>query len=241
VSPKKAIEKDFDDPEVQASAGPSISSLWSAEARALYGEPRDTHYDVGRWLDDKGIARVLDVGCGTGGLKQGFTRAWIGLDRSVEQLRQTDGARVIGDARSLPFSDGSFPAVTALYLLYFFESPEEVAREALRVLSPGGLFATCAPSKFDVPELSHVTPKGEHESFMAEDIPALLFEHFRDVKITVWDFPAFDLPDRRTVAGYLYSWYYPQLTRAEAVERSERVEVPLKLTKRGAWGVGRKP
>jgi SAM-dependent methyltransferase len=131
--------------------------------------------------------------------------------------------------------------VVSLYTLYFFTEPAEVVREALRVLKPRGYFATCAPSRFDAPELEHVTPKAERESFMGEDVPALMFEHFREVELTFWDFPAFDLKDTATVRDYLYSWYYPQLTREEAQERAERVDVPLKLSKRGAWGVGRKP
>jgi hypothetical protein len=42
------------------------------------------------------------------------------------------------------------------------------------------------------------------------------------------------------VRDYLYSWYYPQLTLEEAAARAAKVDVPLKLSKRGAWGVGRK-
>jgi SAM-dependent methyltransferase len=238
---RKALKKDFDEPAVQNADGPSIDQLWSAEAFALYGPPRDTGYDVGRWFDEKGIPSVLDVGCGRGVLREGYSGRWVGLDRSIEQLRHTTGLRIIGDALSLPFPDESFPGVTALYMLYFFEDPSLVVREALRVLEPGGWFATCAPSKFDAPELAHVTPKEGMDEFAAEDVPALLFEHFRDVDVTIWDFPAFDLPDRDTVGDYLYSWYFPQLTREEANARAQDVDVPLKLTKRGAWGVGRKP
>jgi SAM-dependent methyltransferase len=237
---KKAIDKDFDDPEVQRG-GPSIESLWSPEARALYGPPRDTHHDVAVWFNEHEISPVLDVGCGGGGFARSYTGRWVGLDRSIEQLRKADGSRVLGEALTLPFADESFAGVSALYLLYFFEHPEQVAIECKRVLRPGGWFATCAPSAFDAPELDHVTPKGERGSFAAEDIPALLFEHFREVQMTIWDFPGFDLNDRETVRDYLYSWYYPQLTLEEAAERSQRVDVPLKLTKRGAWGAGRKP
>ena len=236
-----ALKKDFDAPEVQADVGPTIASLWSEEAFALYGPPRDTPHDVAAWFDEQGISPVLDVGCGAGAFAESFTGRWFGLDRSVEQLRRADGSRVLGDALALPFPDESFAGVVALYVLYFFEEPALVAREALRVLRPGGRFAVCAPSRFDAPELDHVTPKGEMEAFMAEDIPSLLFEHFRDVDVTIWDFPAFDLRDRATVRDYLYSWYYPQLTMEEAAARAEKVDVPLKLTKRGAWGVGRKP
>jgi SAM-dependent methyltransferase len=238
---KKALRKDFDSPEVQDDGGPNIEEMWSAEARALYGPPRDTGYDVGRWFEEKGIGPVLDVGCGRGVLREGYSGRWVGLDRSIEQLRHATGDRVIGDALSLPFPDESFAGVTALYMLYFFEDPSLVVHEALRVLRPDGWFATCAPSKFDAPELAHVIPTDEMDAFAAEDVPALLFEHFREVDVTIWDFPAFDLPDRRTVSAYLHSWYLPRLTREEADARAEQVEVPLKLTKRGAWGVGRKP
>ena len=239
---RKAIEKDFDDPEVQNTGGPSIEQMWSAEAYALYGPPRDTAHDVAVWFDDHRISPVLDVGCGNGVFQRSFSGRWIGLDRSIEQLKQADGsARLIGDALSLPFPDESFPGVVSLYTLYFFTDPSLVVKEALRVLKPGGWFATCAPSAYDAPQLEQVTPEGERDSFMAEDVVPLMFEFFRDVQITVWDFPAFDMPDESTVAGYLYSWYYPQLTREEAAERAKQVATPLKLSKRGAWGVGRKP
>ncbi len=239
---KRALQKDFDDPEVQAGRGPSIESLWSAEAYAVYGEPRDTPVDVAEWFNAEGIeGPVLDIGCGNGVFGRAYDGRWIGLDRSIEQLRKADGPRVLGDALTVPFADSTMQGVVALYVLYFFEDPSAVVREALRVLVPGGYFGVCAPSRFDAPELDHVTPKDEQDMFMAEDIPAVLFEHFRDVKITVWDFPTFDLKDRATVRDYLYSWYYPALTREEAERRSQLVDVPLKLSKRGAWGVGRKP
>jgi ubiquinone/menaquinone biosynthesis C-methylase UbiE len=195
---------------------------------------------VAVWFDEQHISPVLDVGCGAGPFRQGFSGRWIGLDRSIEQLRKAEDNRVLGDALRLPFPDETFAGVVALYVLYFFERPELVALEAQRVLRPGGAFAVCAPSQYDAPELDRVTPKGEMGMFMAEDIPALLFEHFRDVQVTIWDFPAFDLRDRATVRDYLYSWYYPQLEMDEAARRAEQVDVPLKLTKRGMWGVGRK-
>jgi SAM-dependent methyltransferase len=237
---RKAIDKDFDDPEVQADRGPSIEDMWSEEAYALYGPPHDTAVEVGRWFETNRIEPVLDVGCGRGLFAHGFSGKLVGIDRSMAQLRRSRGLRVLGDALALPFGDESFPAVVALYLLYFFEEPSLVALEARRVLEPGGCFAVCAPSRFDAPELDHVAPQGERESFMAEDIPALLFEHFRDVRITTWDFPAFDLRDPAMVRDYLYSWYYPQLTLEEAARRAQQVATPLKLTKRGAWATGRK-
>lgn len=239
---RKALKKDFDDPEVQAHRGPSIESMWSAEAYALYGPPRDTPADIADWFNEQNVAGpILDIGCGNGVFGRAFNGRWVGLDRSIEQLRKAEGPRTIGDALALPFGDASFDGVVALYMLYFFEDPSLVVEEALRVLVPGGYFAICAPSRFDVPELDHVTPKDELDVFMAEDVPATLFERFRDVQITTWDFPAFVLRDRAMVRDYLYSWYYPALTLDEAQRRSQLVDVPLKLSKRGMWGIGRKP
>ncbi len=237
---KKRIDKDFDDPAVQDDKGPSLAGLWSAEALERFGPPHDTAVDVARWFEDNGVPLVLDVGCGPGLFKDGYSGRWIGLDRSIEQLKQTDGARLLGDALMLPFPDASMPGVVANYVLYFFTEPESVVEEIKRVLEPSGWFGTCAPSKYDCPELAHVTPKGEEDSFAAEDIPDLLFKHFREVELTEWDFPFFDFPDRATVRDYLYSHYFPQLTKEEAAQRAEQVDVPLKLTKRGIWGVGRK-
>jgi ubiquinone/menaquinone biosynthesis C-methylase UbiE len=85
--------------------------------------------------------RVLDVGCGAGPFRQSFSGHWVGLDRSIEQLRKAEGNRVLGDALRLPFPDASFAGVVALYVLYFFERPELVALEAQRVLRPGGAIA----------------------------------------------------------------------------------------------------
>jgi SAM-dependent methyltransferase len=46
-----------------------------------------------------------------------------------------------GDAEALPFEDGSFDVVTSLVGAMFAPRPELVARELLRVCSPGGTIA----------------------------------------------------------------------------------------------------
>lgn len=147
----------------------------------------------------------------------------------------------LADALHLPFPGDTFPGVTAIYVLYFFDEPASAVAEALRVLQTGGLFGACAPSRFDCPELDHVLPAASfEETFTSEDIPGVLDDRFERVQITAWDAPMFDLPDRATVADYLFSHYYPLFTREQAAAASERVKTPLKLTKKGAWGTGRK-
>jgi SAM-dependent methyltransferase len=234
----EVIAKDFDSPEVQHQRI-SLADLWSKEAWETYGPPTDTHSGVAEWFNAQGLTNVVDIGCGAGNLGRELDGECVSLDRSLEQLRKAQGKRVLGDATRLPFADERFDGAASLYTLYFFEEPGVVVEEARRVLRSGGWFATCAPSRSDGPELAHVTPP-EGNVFMSEDIPEILDAYFTDVQMHPWDFPYFDLPTREVVRDYLYSWYYPQLTLEEAAERAEQVQVPTKLTKRGAWGVGRK-
>lgn len=241
MTDRRPCRKDFDDPEVRRAAGPSLAELWSEEAYALYGPPHDTPHGVALWFNDQGISPVLDVGCGPGPFARTFDGSWVGLDLSIEQLKDAPGRRIQGDALHLPFADASFAGVVALYMLYFFEDPPAVVAEASRVLAPGGAFGVCAPSRLDCPELHGVLPEEAfNESFASEDIPSLMDRFFVDVEINAWDAPMFDFPDKATVADYLYSHYYPLFTAEEAAAAAEQVDAPLKLTKRGAWATGRK-
>ncbi|MFA6149039.1 MAG: class I SAM-dependent methyltransferase [bacterium] len=98
-------------------------------------------------LDRLGNAkRVLDVGCGTGGLLAKMEdRDAFGVDVSPEALahvRDRGLRRVMrGDACALPFASGRFDAVLALDLVYHRAVADDFAavRECARVLRPGGI------------------------------------------------------------------------------------------------------
>jgi SAM-dependent methyltransferase len=84
---------------------------------------------------------LLDVGCGEGVVTERLagraTRA-VGLDRDVPALRAAWAARdrvrfVAGDARSLPFGDGEFDAVTLIESLQLIDEPDRALAEAARV------------------------------------------------------------------------------------------------------------
>lgn len=51
----------------------------------------------------------------------------------------------------------------------------------------------------------------------------------------------FDLPDTQTLAAHLYAHYYPLFTVDAAAEAAQKIPTPLRLTKRKAWAVGRRP
>lgn len=92
-----------------------------------------------------GAERVLDVGCGTGGLLALLPRGQAaGVDISPVALAHARGrgltALTRASAGSLPFRDGSFDAVLALDLLYHREVSEEATAlsECRRVARSGG-------------------------------------------------------------------------------------------------------
>ncbi|HEX4005453.1 MAG TPA: class I SAM-dependent methyltransferase [Acidobacteriaceae bacterium] len=104
-------------------------------------------------LDIPPGCQLLDVACGSGQLALWAARDGIevtGIDIAPNLIRRA-GARaqaeglnahfLEGDAEGLPFEDGSFDVVTSLIGAMFAPRPELVARELLRVCSPGGMIA----------------------------------------------------------------------------------------------------
>jgi ubiquinone/menaquinone biosynthesis C-methylase UbiE len=103
-------------------------------------------------------AEVLDVGGGPGAYAVWL--AGLGYDVTlldpvelhVTQARAAGVARAhVGDARALPFADGSADAVLLLGPLYHLVEADDRRRaleEARRVLRPGGVVAPAAISRF---------------------------------------------------------------------------------------------
>jgi ubiquinone/menaquinone biosynthesis C-methylase UbiE len=100
---------------------------------------------------------VLDLATGTARLAHtlfhevGFRGRIIGVDLSRKMLEQAvvkvarwkDRATLLwDDASRLPFPSDTFEAVTCLEALEFLPDPDQVLREMVRVLRPGGLFLT---------------------------------------------------------------------------------------------------
>jgi ubiquinone/menaquinone biosynthesis C-methylase UbiE len=95
--------------------------------------------------------RVLDIGCGDGGLslalwQKGAALA-VGCDVDARMIARAFSeaerhrARIdylLADAGSLPFPDASFDLITIITVLAFIAEPVTAMREIGRVLSPGG-------------------------------------------------------------------------------------------------------
>ena len=97
----------------------------------------------------------------------------------------------------MPFRANAFGGAAALYMLYHLEDPVRAVAECHRVLRPGGLFAACAPSMYDSPELQSVLPGyGVPSTFDSENAPEIVGSVFGEIEIDAWDGPYVRLPDR---------------------------------------------
>jgi ubiquinone/menaquinone biosynthesis C-methylase UbiE len=138
VDAKRAVQAQFG----QAAQSYSTSRVFSA------GIDLET---IGREAAALGPARALDVGTAAGHVA--FALAphaglVVGLDLTHPMLMRAreDGAgRGIanlrlcqGDVEQLPFPDAAFDLVTCRFSGHHFPNPERFAREAARVLGPGG-------------------------------------------------------------------------------------------------------
>ncbi|MCL2494499.1 MAG: class I SAM-dependent methyltransferase [Oscillospiraceae bacterium] len=100
-------------------------------------------------------AAVLDVGCGTGALLRRFDEAF-GIDGCGADIEEAMLAQAraqcphmrfaLAPCGALPFEDQSFDAVLACMAYHHFGDKEGFAREAARVLKPGGALLIADPN-----------------------------------------------------------------------------------------------
>jgi SAM-dependent methyltransferase len=95
--------------------------------------------------------RILDLGCGTGGMLPHLTTLGdaLGLDSADEAAlacRRRGVPFVKGWGSQLPFRDAAFDAVTALDVIEHVPDDAGLLREIRRVLRPGGLLLVTVPA-----------------------------------------------------------------------------------------------
>eukprot|EP00657_Telonema_sp_P-1_P007375 TRINITY_DN27201_c0_g1_i1.p1 TRINITY_DN27201_c0_g1~~TRINITY_DN27201_c0_g1_i1.p1 ORF type:complete len:369 (+),score=121.75 TRINITY_DN27201_c0_g1_i1:203-1309(+) len=133
---------------------------------------RHEHYLAGRLAVSKD-AKVLDCGCGvagparniakfTGAHVTGITLNEFQVNRGNALCKQqglSDRVKVVqGDFMKLPFEDNSFDAVYAIEATCHAPDRIGVYSEILRVLKPGGIFATyewCLTDAYDKENAEH--------------------------------------------------------------------------------------
>jgi len=96
--------------------------------------------------------RVLDLGCGRGGVMERLrSRAGFvaGFDPDLSSLREhrtTALALACGLAGALPYADSSFDLVCCSWVLEHLQEPERAFAEVARVLAPDGHFVFLTPN-----------------------------------------------------------------------------------------------
>ncbi|TSC67116.1 MAG: type 11 methyltransferase [Parcubacteria group bacterium Gr01-1014_72] len=104
----------------------------------------------------EGDAKLLDVGSGRG---EFFTGLPARISITASDTSDFLGAEARARARAFasfdangqwPFPDGAFDAVTAWNVLEHMENPSQFAREAARVLRPGGFLFLSMPNIFNL-------------------------------------------------------------------------------------------
>ena len=104
--------------------------------------------------------RILDVGCGTGGVELRLARlripqvTFVGIDRSIDRAliaEKTTGGHNLrasfsaGDARQLPFPDRTFDSTFCVAVLQHITEIGDALREFARVTRPGGRVLAIEP------------------------------------------------------------------------------------------------
>ncbi len=106
---------------------------------------------------------ILEVGVGTGVISLGLARrgrSVIGVDVASAMLARAHSrlgpVLARGDARRLPFGNGSVPHAVSVWVVHAVDPPEALFAEVFRVLRPGGRYLVCPTNR--IPEGDPVKP-----------------------------------------------------------------------------------
>jgi SAM-dependent methyltransferase len=180
-------------------------------------------------------ARVLEVGCGRGGLAARMSRELeahvVAVDQSERMVELTAARGVealVGDVQQLPFADGEFDCAIAAWMLYHVPDLDRALRELRRVLRSDGRLVAATSSERNLGELWQLV--GERGApaggFSAETAEGVLLRHFTtvercDVRGTV------TFPDRETAHRHISACP----TRGELADRLPDFDEPLVATR----------
>ncbi len=107
---------------------------------------------VARVAEGPAVQRILDAGCGNGWLASRYRgpHMVVGIDLADANLRRIRDLGIhpvkYNLDRPLPFADGAFDTVVCSEILEHIFSPDQLLREIMRVLKPGGRVILTVPN-----------------------------------------------------------------------------------------------
>ncbi|MFQ6015248.1 MAG: class I SAM-dependent methyltransferase [Anaerolineae bacterium] len=118
-------------------------------------------------------ARVLDLGCGRGGVVELFhdkVALAAGLDADMASLREHRALTrlVVGLAGALPFAEATFDLITCSWVLEHLQRPEAAFAQIVRVLRPGGHFVFLTPNAHNSLTLANRILRGKWQGKLVE-------------------------------------------------------------------------
>lgn len=137
-----------------------------------------------------GPGRVLEVGCGTGLFAQRAAAENPGVrviatdlsERFVALTRDRGVAAEVADVQRLPFGDGAFDVVAAMWMLYHVPDLDRALAEVRRVLRPGGTFVAATNGEGHLADLlAEAGGSPLVTGFSSENGAAALTRHFSHV------------------------------------------------------------
>lgn len=162
---------------------------------------RALHGHVARALDQglgaREAAKILDAGCGTGGLIRRLAPArtgwrWAGVDAEplacARARERATGAEIReGSVTALPWADGFFDAVVSADVIYHVEDDAAALREFSRVLRPGGSAVINVPAYRWLWSYHDVATHAQRRYGRGELIAKLRAAGFGEVQATHWN------------------------------------------------------
>lgn len=99
----------------------------------LYWEEQSKKIEIIKsQIEIKKGTKILDVGCGTG-ISSSFGCFVVGLDPSMELIKQNNKLKILGCAERLPFKDSSFDYVISVTAIHNFRNIKKSISEMTRV------------------------------------------------------------------------------------------------------------
>ncbi len=163
-------------------------------------------------MDFQSKARILELGCGPGGLWErnkyklnqdwnitlsDFSKGMLECAKNTLEEVDYDFKYKEIDIQDIPYEEGSFDAVIARHMLYHVPDIEKALSEIKRVLAPGGTFYATTNGRGAMAQLYELVEKfdpeiglnnlGMGERFEFEGGRLLLAKYFSEVEMEVFE------------------------------------------------------